>query len=234
MKQWTKSNLSDDMVKWWKTVKVNLIPVFGCSVSTCVNQNEALYNMGGGNGQKAATARARNQAKTDAEKARESLCPKNGLRSSCFADKTSIIDESCQCALPGWWRRQGRVRSPALVWLSWSHNVFGWKDASLRLQKRQAKMDLKCASILKIGAHWSTCVQGDMFYCLGIAIEHQLRLCLHAVLPNHPGESSSGDYAVVFLAKCLPKLKSLGKRVARLKDRNCQTFKYRKTKHKLT
>ena len=139
--------------------------------------------------------------------------------------KTLIIDESCQCALPGWWRRQGRVRSPALVWLSWSHNVFGWKDASLRIQKRQAKMDLKCASILKIGAHWSTCVQGDMFYCLGIAIEHQLRLCLHAVLPNHPGESSSGDYAVVFLAKCLPKLKSLGKKVARLKDRNCQTFK---------
>lgn len=41
--------------------------------------------MGGGNGQKAATARARNQAKTDAEKARESSCPKS---------ETSIIDQS--------------------------------------------------------------------------------------------------------------------------------------------
>lgn len=45
--------------------------------------------MGGGNGQKAATARARNQAKSDAEKARESLCPK------C---ETSIIESSMRFA----------------------------------------------------------------------------------------------------------------------------------------
>lgn len=73
IKPWTKSHEATTWI--WS-------PFLGAG---CVNQNEALYNMGGGNGQKAATARARNQAKTDAEKARESSCPKS---------ETSIIDQS--------------------------------------------------------------------------------------------------------------------------------------------
>ena len=118
------------------------------------------------------------------------------------------------------------------------HFGFAWKDAPLRIQKRQAKMDLKCASTLKIGAIWST-------------MEHR---CWrrHVLLLRAPWTSAEAlsacsasqpprwkqlrhdyaDYAVVFL----PKFKVFGEKsgqTERLKDWNCQNFRIKK-KDKLT